>query len=208
MTTTNPCCDKCHNLHKNGETPVIGCGNPHCPCHQTAEKDYQKMGENISEYLDSHPIHTGNSDPHTPLDVVEKNDAPEWKERFMKQFQYSATSGVLKFIEAEKTLSYEEGQKAEYGGSAQTLHKIGWDGGYQAGRDFVLREILEKGYKDRFEEGRKAGIYAAIAEAENASEEDYIRKSVRFYKQTPNDIYSAACNDLTTRLKALLPDKK
>lgn len=110
----------------------------------------------------------------------------------MKQFQYSATSGVLKFIEAEKTLSYEEGKKSNVI-DVYTLD-AGYQKGYEEGQVSASRDYYGKAEK----EGFKAGIHAAIAEAEGMMKQDDSTEEYR--------AFNTALNLQVIRLKALLPD--
>ncbi len=147
--TSTPCCEKCHNLHQNGETTVIGCGNPACQCHQTVEKNYRltPLGKEIKEAYEG----------------VVKNDAPEWKERFLKQFPNLGCDerdfegdiekeGVIAFIEAQKALSYEEGK--DVGVSEVIYHKDSYQKGYEEGIGFA-KPYFKAGIAKAMEEIQK-----------------------------------------------------
>ncbi len=128
---------------------------------------------------------------------LEKNDAPEWKERFdntfdfvrseMGEFEQIHYDNLKKFIAQEKALSYEEGK--------------------QRG----LIEIDTTETDSTYDEGKKVGFKAGIAKAMEVAEgmkiEDKSIIDIGSEFATPRDYrrtgHNAALSDLLTTLEKL-----
>ncbi len=147
-----PCCDLCliyNSQDKDMEHPE--CMNPQCECHKGAPKEPCTHTQ-----LPSGAMYCLRPDGCTYR--VEKNDAPEWKEKLNKllwvHMDIEAGEGTRpmnvalqpnleSFIEAQKALSYEEGKKSR---DEEVAMKI--QDGFKAGIAKAIEEVRKMKYID------------------------------------------------------------